>query len=345
MDKNETESGIICLKPFYAMDFFYTKVYSCICPDWIKYDIGDISKNNIAEIWNGDNARYIRRKMYNGEWQDICNPICPFIIEYKRNKKLILFSQLNQFDFLTPSLVEEIMNRKDCLESPPTLFKLDNSKTCNLSCIMCATQKINDDPELLKKTAGDIFNYLPTTKKVILTGNGDPFVRPDTRDLLIDYKKKNLDLKFDIITNALLLPKYWEQIKHNNFGSLLISIDASDKETYEKIRYGGRWKDLLCSLALVRKNKNRFESITLNMTVMRSNYKKITDFINFAESYGFNVSFQKIRGNFNNQNIFEMEDTAALEELREIIINEQSKKRGVYVYWGDLLEFIQAVPV
>ncbi len=345
MDKSETESGIICLKPFYVMDFFYTEVYSCISPGWVKYDIGDISKNNIAEIWNGENARYIRRKMHNGEWQDICNPICPFIIEYRRSKKLILFSQLNQFDFLKPPLAEEIRGRKDYLESPPTLFKLSNSNVCNISCIMCTRETYKDDRDLMKKTTDDILNYLPTAKRMILTGNGDPFVIPQTRDLLINYKEKNPDLKFDIITNALLLPKYWEQIKHNNFGPLLISIDAADKNTYEKIRRGGSWKDLLRSLALVKKNENRFERIALNMTVMRFNYKKITDFINFAESYGFNASFQSIRGTFDDQNIFEMEDAAALEELRQIIINEQSKKRNIDVRWGDLPEVMKTVAV
>jgi len=75
------------------------------------------------------------------------------------------------------------------------------------------------------------------------------------------------------------------------------------------------------------------------MTVMRYNYKEVTEFIDFAESYGFNVSFQRIRGIFGDQNFFEMADVSALNELRSIIMNEQLKKRNINVFWGDLLEF------
>lgn len=130
-----------------------------------------------------------------------------------------------------------------------------------------------------------------------------------------------------------------EKVQHQKFGNLLISIDAAAKETYEKIRIGGRWEDLLESLALVKENKDRFSSVTINMTVMRYNYREIPAFIDFAESFGFNVSFQRVRGLYGKQNFFEARDTRALEELRVIISCEQPKIRTVTIFWGDLLEF------
>ena len=278
--------------------------------------------------------------MYDGEWQDICNPICPHIITYRRENKLIKYSELENYDFLTPGLIEEIRAGKDCLESPPTLFKLDNSSACNLSCIMCTREEYNNDPALLQKTKDDLLHYLPTAKRLILTGFGDPFVRPDTRDLLINFKSEQPDFKFDLITNALLIPKYWEQIKHQSFGSLLISIDAATKDTYEKIRIGGSWEKLLEALSLIKENRDKFSSITINMTVMRLNIAEIPAFIDLAESYGFNVSFQKIRGTFGDQNIFEMEDSIALPELRRIINDELLKERSVDIFCGDLIEFV-----
>jgi len=48
------------------------------------------------------------------------------------------------------------------------------------------------------------------------------------------------------------------------------------------------------------------------MTVMRQNDRGIPAFIDFAESYGFEVSFQRLRGMFGDQTIFEMKDTAAI---------------------------------
>jgi MoaA/NifB/PqqE/SkfB family radical SAM enzyme len=324
-----------------VLDFFYYKVYNCACPDWIRYPIGNIQNKTIAEIWNNNTARHIRRKMYDGEWQDICNPICPHIIAYRRENKFIKYSELENFDFLTPGLIEEIRAGKDCLDSPPTLFKLDNSRVCNISCIMCTGEEYKDKSGLLKKTIDDITNYLPTSRRVILSGLGEPMARPDTRDLLINYKSENPSFKFDLITNALLIPKYWEQIKHQNFGTLLISIDAATKETYEEIRKGGSWETLLQSLSLIKENRNKFSSVTLNMTVMKLNYNEIPAFIDLAESYGFNVSFQKIRGTFGDQNIFERRDGIALFMLRRIIRDELLKERGIDIFWGELVEFIE----
>ncbi|MBM4329737.1 MAG: tetratricopeptide repeat protein [Deltaproteobacteria bacterium] len=330
--------GIICLRPFYAMTFAFNKVFNCTCPDWIKRSIGDIRSGTIAEIWNGIDARLIRRKMYNGEWQEICNSFCPHIIAYKQEGKIIRFADLEQQDCLTSQLIEEIRNRKDQLDSFPTVFKPDHSSICNLSCIMCSRSASTEDPALLKKITDDLLGYLPIAKRIILTGMGDPLARPDTRQLIINYRDGNL--KFDLITNGLLLPKYWDQMRHQNFGHLLVSIDAADKEIYERIRVGGSWEDLLKSLDLIRRNREKFDSITLNMTVMRENYEKIPPFIDFAEFYGFNASFQRVRGQIRNQNIFEPREESAIEKLKGIIRNEQTKRRSIQVGFGDLLEFV-----
>lgn len=185
-----------------------------------------------------------------------------------------------------------------------------------------------------KKLWADLKHYLPTAKEMHLTGHGEPFVRPDTRELLINCKSL---IKFHIITNGLLLPKYWEKIKHRNFSSLLISVDAATKETYEKIRRGGRWEDLLKTLELVRQNRDKFGSIMLNMTVMRSNYQEIPRFIDLAESCGFTACFHRVYGMWGDENIFELNDTEALTELRNIIIKENSKKRSIDIFWWELL--------
>ncbi len=278
--------------------------------------------------------------MQRGEWQNICNPICPRVSEYKHEGKLIQYDYLEALDFLTPQLVDEIQMNKEYLDSPPTVFNLSNSTVCNLSCIMCDRVNQHNDLQLIQKTAQDISAYLPSARKLILTGMGDPFARHDTRRLLIEFKNENPDFAFDIITNGLLLPRYWDQIKHQKFCNLQISVDASKKETYEKIRIGGRWEDLLESLNLVRENKHSFRSIIINMTVMRYNYNEIPAFIDLAESYGFDASFQRVRGDFCRQNFFETNDGHIIREMRKYLKAEQEKKRAIRIYWGDLLEFL-----
>lgn len=339
MKMGKNGSGIICVQPFYFMEFTTSgAVYTC-CPAWIKFPIGNIKTKTISEIWNDEKVRYIRRKLYLGEWENICNPVCPRILVYKHDQRLIKYDYLESLDYLTPQIIHEIRSGKEYLESTPSVFNLSNSRFCNLTCLMCDRLSQKDDPQVIEKTAQQVFHHLPAARELTLTGMGDPLARPDTRDLLINFNNQNSELRFNLITNALLFPKYWDQIKHQKFGTLLISIDAPNKETYEKIRIGGLWETLLRSLHLIREHRDKFSSVTINMTVMRENYKEIPEFIDFAESYEFNVSFQRVRGIYGRQNFFEMADDQAIHELKEIISREKTKNRQINIFWGDLLEF------
>ncbi len=334
--------GVLCLNPFYFFEVDITGEVVVCCTAWLKRRLGNIKYQTIAEIWNGEPMKDLRRRMYRGEWEGWCSADCPRIVEYRLNKKLIPFDGLESNGMLTPRLVSEIRSQKDSLESTPTLFKLSDSKTCNLSCIMCSVKqdiRLKDDPIMLEKRSRDMYQYLDSAKTVLMSGNGDPLARADTRTLLMNYDGHNPELKFSLVTNALLLPRYWDRIKHQRFDFIDISVDASRKETYEKIRVGGKWEELLGSLSLVKANQGKFESVILSMVVMRSNYREIPSFIDFAESYGFYAMFSRIHGMFGDENIFELNDAAALDELRQIVSEESSKQRSVQVLWQDLMEF------
>jgi len=336
--KSYIEPGIICPQPFYFMEITTSgEVYTC-CPSWTRLSIGNLKRRTIAEVWNSVKVQYIREKMYRSEWQSICNPDCPRISQFRKDGKIIAYDDIGISAPAAPELADEMKHGKVCLDTPPTVFNLSNSRICNLSCIMCDRINQVDAPSLVEKTAEDMAAYLPRAKKVILAGMGDPFARPDAIDLLINYNDPKSGLRFEIVTNGLLMPKYWDRIKHQNFGDLLLSVDAADKKTYEAIRRGGSWENLLCSLALIKENRDTFLSVTLNMTVMRLNFRQIPAFIDFAETYGFCASFQRIRGRCGDQNFFEANDEDALCELRSIITAEKTKKRSIDVFWSNLEE-------
>jgi MoaA/NifB/PqqE/SkfB family radical SAM enzyme len=315
------------------------EVYTC-CPSWTRISIGNVRRRTIAQVWNSARAQYIREKMYSGEWQRICNPVCPRISEFRKDGRLIPLDDIERYAPVPPNLSHEMKNGRVCLDSTPAVFNMSNSRICNLSCIMCDRLKQVDDRVMIEKVAHDIASYLPFAKKVILTGMGDPFARPDTRDLLAGYNDPKSGLRFEIVTNGLLMPEYWDRVKHQNFGDLLVSVDAADKEIYEAIRRGGSWEKLLDSLEFIRENRENFLSVTLNMTVMRLNYRQIPAFIDFAESYGFCASFQMIRGRCGDQNFLEDEDESAISELKAIIMSEKTKRRSINVFWSNLEEEI-----
>lgn len=334
--------GLICLRPFYEFEFDISGHVVVCCTAWLKHSLGNMKKQTIAEIWNGQVARYIRRKMYRGEWEDICNASCPTIVEHRKFGKVVPLDDLRRDGNLTPGHVEEILAGKDALSSTPTLFKLSDSKVCNLACKMCgvvSSDSLVDDRAMIQKRTDDLEHYLGRAKTILMCGNGDPFARKDTRELLMDDSGAHPDLRFALVTNGLLLPRFWDKVKHRNFESINISVDAPVREVYEKIRIGGKWEAILKTLDLVRTERARFPSIVVSMVVMRSNYRLIPAFIDFVESYGFTPLFSRIHGAFDAENIFELDDQQALGELRSIINRERGKPRTVDIVWQDLIEY------
>jgi|WetSurMetagenome_2_1015567.scaffolds.fasta_scaffold20250_3 MoaA/NifB/PqqE/SkfB family radical SAM enzyme len=334
--------GIICVNPFYEFEIDVTGNVVVCCTGWLKHSLGNMKNQTIGEVWNSQVARYIRRKMYKAEWEDICNPNCPKIVNYKKYKTVIKYEDLNKIQNLTPKHIEEIAAGKDYLESTPTVFKLSDSKVCNLKCKMCSvvnSESYADDKEMIERRTIDLEKYLDKAKVILMSGNGDPFARKDTRELMINYKNGKSDLRFSLVTNGLLLPRYWDKIKHQKFDAINVSLDSVTKEVYEKIRIGGKYEDIMKSINLIEENKEKFKHVVLSMVVMRSNYKEIPAFIDFAEGRGFIPLFSRLQGMVDDENIFEMNDRAALEELRLIINSEIKKKRTVNVNWQDIIEF------
>lgn len=332
--------GLICLHPFYFMEFT-TKgdAYTC-CPSWGKSSIGNFKESTISEIWNSKRAVSIREKMYEGKWQGICKPTCPLLSNYHHTKQLIHFHNLEHYDYLSPELIAEIRQGKVRLDSTPTLFNMSHSMICNLSCIMCVRDSQVDDPALIRKITDDVIAHLPRARRIVMSGMGDPFARPDTREILTNYHPESPEFKIELITNGLLLPKYWDKVRHHNFDTLLVSVDAATRESYESIRKGGKWQDLLSTLRFIHTVKERFSSVTINMTVMRQNYKELPAFLDMAESLGFRASFQRIRGAWGRQNFFELHDIQAIQELSRIIYQEDARQRTTAIFWGDLYEFL-----
>ncbi len=63
---------------------------------------------------------------------------------------------------------------------------------------MCNRKTEVEDRELMMKISQDVEQYLFDTRRIILSGEGDPFAGPDTRHLLINYVGDNPYLKFNI---------------------------------------------------------------------------------------------------------------------------------------------------
>jgi sulfatase maturation enzyme AslB (radical SAM superfamily) len=334
---------LFCLHPFIHMEFHLGgKVFSC-CPAHVKQPIGNVGTESIAEIWNGEQVQFMRSEIYQGRWEEICKPSCPILQEHLIQGTCLDLDALPPHIKISNQIIEEIHEGKTELTSKPTVFNFSNTVVCNIDCVMCSCKKAPADQDLLDKTVNDALAYMPSLKQVVVTGSGDPLACPSIRKLLTDFDaEKYPETKIYLLTNGLLVPKYWDKIKHNTFATIDISIDAGTPATYELVRRKAKWSELISALEFVASVRGRFEAIMINMTVMKENFREIPRFIALGERYGFFVRFNEVRtgGDLDDSsNIFAHPELPEYQEFVTIIKEQKQKAHCTPVNWGNLLQY------
>ena len=229
----------------------------------------------------------------------------------------------------------EIAEKRKNLSSRPISLICAITNKCNTRCIMCDTW--STPWELPEKTYKEVIQLLPYLKHAIWLG-GEVFLSPYFSELIKEAAKYP-DLKQRINTNGLLITKEWaEKLVQGNV-ELIYSIDSVNKTTYEYIRKGGRFEDLIKSLeniqAMKIKYKKKFEMF-MNVVVMRSNYKELDGILEFAKKYEFKlVQFMPIQGQGTMEHIFAQKDKDAdmLKYINQAIsgIEQKAKECNIQI--------------
>jgi len=194
----------------------------------------------------------------------------------------------------------EILQKKILLKSKPRKLHVLLTTRCNLNCIMCYIPKnksIYEIGEAFLKFIEKTIPYLET-----LTWQGGEVFLYNKFIPLFELAGKN-GVKQNIITSGLMLNNKTIDCLIKYDTELTISIDSVVPKTYEKIRYGAHFEQLLKNLQILKEYK-QIKQFSYNMTcvVMSLNYEEIENLVKFAVLYGFNlISFQKVLCNDNNK--------------------------------------------
>jgi MoaA/NifB/PqqE/SkfB family radical SAM enzyme len=227
----------------------------------------------------------------------------------------------------------EISQRKTTLESMPQYLGISLTSRCNLRCIMCGAWENNwEVPRGILKEVIGLFPYL----KRILWQGGEVF-ELDYFEEIFDKASCYPNLKQVIVTNGLLIDERWANKLASANVDITVSIDGFTEETYERIRRGARFGDLIRSLEVIKnaiKNYRHKEFyLRMNVVVMRSNYQELDRAIEFARRYGFDqVLLQPIKGNYNNEeNIFLRSQINISRQIKSVIelIKKEAKDSGI----------------
>lgn len=283
-----------CFAPFTRIEILPNGNCFVCCPHYLSISLGNIFKENLEEVYNSERAKLIRKSIVEGNFQYCSIMTCPFISSFTLPSKGI-------------PKVEEIYHKFSKGENfYPEYVSLCLDNSCNLYCKSCRTKRYIADrkrtEELYETFLKNIKPFLIHSKIILITGTGDPIASPFYRrvikTIVTDPELKHL--KLELFTNAnLLSPKVYDLLQlSNRVQGIKVSIDAATKETYEKLRRGGRFDILLKNIDFISKLRinQEIKSLHFLFVVQKENYKEMPMFIDLAREFcADNVFFTKIR--------------------------------------------------
>jgi organic radical activating enzyme len=141
----------------------------------------------------------------------------------------------------------------------PIYVLIEPVSTCNIRCIMCfqIDKSFTRKPfmgtmsmDFFKKIIDDC--YANGTKAITLASRGEPTLHPKLPEMLDYVSNKFLEVKLN--TNATRLnEKLIRKILETNVNELVYSVDESDEKKYEKIRVGGKFKEVVNNIKNFKK--------------------------------------------------------------------------------------------
>lgn len=281
----------VCDMPFYDVEIKHNgDVYLC-CPAWNPVIIGNLLENDMRTIWNGVRANAVRTSVTDGSYKYCNHKTCPAMIAGGGDRII------QKEAFVDPQ------------RSLPRNFAFSIDNTCNLTCPTCRTSKIlsldNETREkslaILRSVFRSVFNE-PHNDEVIMTfdGAGEIFFSGVYREIFETEEvfltpDKWPNFKVVLCTNGTMMTEKIQDKYRNMFNRSLgirISIDAGNKDSYEKVRQGGDWELLWNNINYLYNNtlkSNSSISWAWNLILQDDNFESLPELVKLAHQYPENL--------------------------------------------------------
>lgn len=329
----------ICYLPFLCFNIKKHDGLSLCCFHWTndmetynKYAEYDIDK--FVDYWQSEKAKEFRNIIAKKDYSRCMN--CSMFL----NKDERFFTEKNCTDFFGDygQKIVDAFHGKEFDEEYPYRFEISYDLSCNLKCITCrddiiTSYDISDDLD------DKVIEYAKHCHEFVIAGDGEALFSKHYLKILEADLSENSKLEHIVLmTNATLLKKIWNKI-HPNTRALIktikISIDASTKELFEKIRRNAKWEVMLENLEFLKELKTKY-NIQLETTYTISKYN-LNDFMNFPkfmEQYDFDlIIFNFADLNFRINEVLEngyAVDEKTKKEVHEII-ESLKKESKIYI--------------
>ncbi len=178
----------------------------------------------------------------------------------------------------------------------PLSAEMDITNQCNLRCRMChfsdervfRRRRHDMSPGDFARVAEQVF---PLCHLLSLSFGTEPLLHKQFCELLEIIKPYEVPHVY-ITTNALLLDEGLTEhiVRQGVLKTIAVSIDGATKETYERVRNGGRFEKLIDNLRMVGRVRRRLGAsspqVCFVMVLMRSNVAELAALIRLARDLG-----------------------------------------------------------
>ena len=242
--------------------------FACECQSWLPQSVGNLQVRTLAEIIDNSDMR----KMLQGTIDDGTYRFC--------NEHQCSYIQSNGVLDDRPDRIEHL--------------RLAIDESCNLRCPSCRKTMIfhkdGSAHRLGLRLADRINEWLHDYQhpvQVHIGSDGDPFASHVYRHFMEQTPERE-NIKYSILTNGLMFKEFHGKVPNviRNLNELGVSIDGATKETYEKLRLGGKWDKILEALECMaeQKQKHGFRFI-LHYVVQKDNFHEMQEIIDLGEQY------------------------------------------------------------
>ena len=233
---------LVCPAPFTTAEVTANGNVIICCDAWLPVPVGNVLQNTLSEIWTGHKLNTLRGTILDGTYKYCNSSTCQLLTNIKEAN---FFPKGHVIEYST------LPNR--------ILFSVDSS--CNLYCPSCRLEKrislnataTQQSYNIISNVLNDVFAE-PHNKHIVIgfDGSGEVFGSAVYRRIFeTNPIFKNLEqwpnVKFWFMTNGVMMTEKTQRTLSRMFDKaddIHISIDAGDKESYDKVRLGGDW-DLL----------------------------------------------------------------------------------------------------
>ncbi len=248
--------------------------FACECTSWLPQSIGNLQLQELGTILNSDMAHHLRGSITDGTYRYCNDRHCAWLNNEKKD--------LQQWGE----------------DTPPARIKhlrLAIDDSCNLKCPSCRRQMIfhkqGSEFNLGIRLADRVNDWLRSYThpiQVHIGSDGDPFASHVYRHFMGHTPVRD-NIKYSILSNALMFKDFHTRVPHviGNLQELGVSIDGATKETYEKLRLGGKWEKILEGLQCISdiRKDHKFRFI-LHFVVQKQNYHEMENIVDLGRQYG-----------------------------------------------------------